>query len=448
MDCSTECIDSETRQYSQTQEDFDSTPQQQACVGIWGRLVPYPLSSEIHCLDSKPRITIGRNATCEDFSEQSTRNAHGGWYGGRSIASEDLGSTNRTWVNGIGLKANVPRFLTHNSIISLSYAEPPASHPEDGLPYDWGNDGKVFAVKRIRATHSALSTFYRGEPGESLPIRTDREIHILKELTHENICKMYEYFPNADGSFDLVLEYVDGGNLCDFIHLNNCLSESMTKHLMRQLCKALAYLHQSDVTHRDLKPENILLTTSNPPVLKISDFGVAKLVKTDTLNQTMVCTPGYISPELVERVSEQIAYPRFTVDVWAAGLVMYSCLTNKIGMFLQELPPVNTGFDWPRGTTHETSWKSLAKQVLRVDNEGDPEQLSSAGWRFIRLLLELDPTKRPTMLQALENEWFDLAHADWYEASEYKFADHTGDSKDTCTVRLSETRLLAHLSWR
>jgi serine/threonine/tyrosine protein kinase RAD53 len=100
----------------------------------------------------------------------------------------------------------------------------------------------------------------------------------MEHLRHPNICQLREVFWNANGSIgsllppslpsflpdlnadlirrvDLVLELIKGGDLLDYILRNEGLSEDVTKHIVYQLCQALAYIHEKGITHRDLKPE-------------------------------------------------------------------------------------------------------------------------------------------------------------------------------------------------
>lgn len=103
---------------------------------------------------------------------------------------------------------------------------------------------------------------------------------------------------------DLVLEFIEGGDLLEYIIKHGGLNEGVTRYLARQLCESLKvcvrklyglriinnllqYIHSKGIAHRDLKPENVLLTTDNPPVLKVADFGLAKAV--DSMTKFKVC---------------------------------------------------------------------------------------------------------------------------------------------------------------
>lgn len=173
-----------------------------------------------------------------------------------------------------------------------------AGRPQTGLHafYDIGNElgrgsfatvmnavhretGKKYAVKIIH-----LNRYRYSSDPEALE-KFNREIEILSSLNHPNICQLIEYFRD-EATISLVLEYIAGGDLLDYIVSRDGVPEERAKLFTFQLCEALKYLHDKRIAHRDLKPENILLTDDEPPVVKIADFGLAKAV--DSMTKFMV----------------------------------------------------------------------------------------------------------------------------------------------------------------
>lgn len=140
-------------------------------------------------------------------------------------------------------------------------------------------NGLPYAVKLIDRKKMKLD-------GEGTKSAFIREIAILDNLRHSNICQLVESF-QTDEEIALVLEYVDGGDLLDYIISHEGLEESVAQRFTYQLMKALKYIHDNNVAHRDLKPENILLTKDDPPMVKIADFGLAKVV--DSISKFKVC---------------------------------------------------------------------------------------------------------------------------------------------------------------
>lgn len=123
-----------------------------------------------------------------------------------------------------------------------------------------------------------------------------REANIMLSINHPCILKLHEFFDQPE-SVCLILDYADGGTLCDRIESNSngCLAEGTCKFLFYQLCHAIDYLHARHITHRDLKPENILLATSDEhALLKLADFGLSKLIKRKSALRTLVGTDLYV----------------------------------------------------------------------------------------------------------------------------------------------------------
>ncbi|KAF7376156.1 Pkinase-domain-containing protein [Mycena sanguinolenta] len=260
---------------------------------------------------------------------------------------------------------------------------------------------KVFAVKAIRANSSGPYKLRDEGTITVQELEVQREIELMKTLDHPNVCRLVDQFWNADGSFDLVLEYVAGGNLSTFIKKGDGLSERMTKRLMRQLCEAVAFFHSKNVVHRDLKPENILLTGDSPPNLKIADFGIGNwLISPETKLRTICGTPMYLAPELALHMDLALdpniglkkapGYGK-EVDCFSSGVVCYECIAAR-------LPPDPTA-----------DWNVLDTRVIGTDKEGYHVYFSSAGRDFVRGLMKKDPAQRLTMAQALQHEWFRYA---------------------------------------
>ena len=86
-------------------------------------------------------------------------------------------------------------------------------------------------------------------------------------------------------------------------------------------------MHHRKIAHRDLKPENIMLTGSNPPVVKIADFGLARAKSyQETLN---VCgTVAYLPPEGILALDKRdLGYVGMPADCWSAGVILYTVLS-------------------------------------------------------------------------------------------------------------------------
>ena len=129
-------------------------------------------------------------------------------------------------------------------------------------------DGLVVAVKSIKKT--SVDTLKR---------MLTREIAIIKKLHHVLLVELYDIFETRTYLY-LVMEYVSGGELFDYITSTGALEEATVMNIAAQLVLAIRYLHQQLVIHRDLKPENILLLNPNSIQIKIVDFGISFLAET------------------------------------------------------------------------------------------------------------------------------------------------------------------------
>lgn len=97
----------------------------------------------------------------------------------------------------------------------------------------------------------------------------------------------------------IIMEYVPGGQLLTYINTIGAMPEHHCQSVTRQMCHALKYLHGSGITHRDIKPDNILISKQNPFTVKLSDFGLSKMVKDETTFLKTFCgTLLYCAPEV------------------------------------------------------------------------------------------------------------------------------------------------------
>lgn len=105
----------------------------------------------------------------------------------------------------------------------------------------------------------------------------------------------------------IIMEYVPEGDLSTLIHDSGPLPEHDVRDMAEQLLHALGYLHECRITHRDIKPDNILLVQTEPIVVKLSDFGLSKIVSDQTFLKTFCGTLLYCAPEVFSRYQEYLA---------------------------------------------------------------------------------------------------------------------------------------------
>src|SRR5579862_6832020 len=158
--------------------------------------------------------------------------------------------------------------------------------------------------------------------------RFNREARALARLSHPNIVVVYDYGTAGTLNF-LVMEFVDGTNLRE-VEQAGKLSSEQALAIVPQICEALQFAHNEGIVHRDIKPENLLLDKKGR--LKITDFGIAKMVGIGLASQTLtgakdvVGTPHYMAPEQIEK--PQTVDHR--ADIYSLGVVFYEMLTGEL----------------------------------------------------------------------------------------------------------------------
>jgi serine/threonine protein kinase len=155
------------------------------------------------------------------------------------------------------------------------------------------------------------------------------EIDALARVDHPNIVGIFDAGETEDGKSYIVMQYVEGENLCSAINSSG-MDLSRVARLFRQIGRALSAAHDKGVFHRDLKPENIMLQrlSDEDEQIKIIDFGIAKvkdaLVSFTTSSDMVFGTVVYMAPEQLERKAITAAS-----DVYALGIIAYEMITGR-----------------------------------------------------------------------------------------------------------------------
>jgi len=191
--------------------------------------------------------------------------------------------------------------------------------------------------------------------------RFTREAELAERLSHPNVVGVLDS-GETDGRAYIVLEYVDGPNLAEVLREAGRLEPERVAGLGAQAAAALAHAHERGLVHRDVKPQNMLLAADG--TLKVSDFGVARLVDGTQLTQTgaVLGTAAYLAPE-------QAAGGETTgaTDVYALGVVLYELLTGeRCGREEDRPPPSALAEDVP------PELDSLVLACLREDPDDRP----------------------------------------------------------------------------
>lgn len=169
--------------------------------------------------------------------------------------------------------------------------------------------------------------------------RFKHEAQAVACLSHPNIVSIYDVAFDSDSHY-LVMEYVEGCTLKQYLEQKGRLSLNETLYIMHQLLDGLDHAHKHNVIHRDIKPHNILLDAHMN--VKVTDFGIAVAVSdiTQTYSKDIMGSVHYMSPEQVKGIGVTEAS-----DIYSAGVVMYEMLTgvlpfsgdNAIGVAMQHV---------------------------------------------------------------------------------------------------------------
>ncbi|KAH8695063.1 putative serine/threonine protein kinase [Talaromyces proteolyticus] len=154
-----------------------------------------------------------------------------------------------------------------------------------------------------------------------MPFGIEREVVIMKLIEHPNVINLYDIWENR-GELYLVLEYVEGGELFDYVSTHGPLPEEEAVRLFRQIISGLAYCHRFNICHRDLKPENILLDSKHN--IKLADFGMAALQPAGHWLNTSCGSPHYAAPEIIYGRR----YRGDKADIWSCGIILFALLTG------------------------------------------------------------------------------------------------------------------------
>ncbi|MBM4763976.1 Stk1 family PASTA domain-containing Ser/Thr kinase [Bacillus sp. B15-48] len=171
------------------------------------------------------------------------------------------------------------------------------------------------AVKMLRLDFANDEEFIR---------RFHREAQSATSLTNENIVSIYDV-GEEDGLYYIVMEYVAGQTLKQYIQQSAPIPVEKALDIMKQLTSAIAHAHQNQIIHRDIKPHNILIDDEGN--VKITDFGIAMALSATSITQTnsVLGSVHYLSPEQARG-----GMANHKSDIYSLGIVMFELLTGRL----------------------------------------------------------------------------------------------------------------------
>ena len=244
------------------------------------------------------------------------------------------------------------------------------------------NDPKKYATKKIDISKFSTKDAYK---------YLNNEIKIMKQLDHENIIKLYEFL-NTGRNIYLVMDYINGGSLSDFLSeyklkTGKPFPQKAIQHFVKQIVQALIHIHSKNIIHRDIKLDNILVNFPSKEdkenldyskgQIKIIDFGLSTQAN---LAKSAVGSPLYMDPIILEKYKKAGGMEKFKsydkkADIWSLGVITYEMLTGE-NLF----KAVNID--------------DLIQKVEKGDYSLEVKNLTNEIISFLNCMLQKDPNKR------------------------------------------------------
>lgn len=264
---------------------------------------------------------------------------------------------------------------------------------------------KEYAVKMISKTYDKNRN------------KVLKEIEIFHQCQgQDNILQLLEYFEEED-RFYMVFEKMEGGSLLETIEKRGHITEQEASLVIRDLAKALDFLHSKGIAHRDLKPENILcLKAGQLTPVKICDFDLGSGVVVNSRETTPATTPElltpvgsaeFMAPEVVNVWQDQAWSYDKRCDLWSLGIILYIMLSGYPPFYGQ----CGQDCGWERGQSCQACQNQLFERIQNgfYDFPNDEfGEISTDAKDLISHLLVKDPHERYSARQVLHHCW--VAH--------------------------------------
>jgi serine/threonine protein kinase len=264
-----------------------------------------------------------------------------------------------------------------------------------------GGMGSVYQVRHLHlGTEFAFKCLNKRHQNDSVWRRFQVEARAAHKLDHRNLIKVHDSGIMPDGQPYLIMDYVDGVTLGDEIARLGRLPIARVLKVFFQVASALEYAHENGVIHRDIKPSNIMLVNDGSKlVVKVVDFGIAKLTGIDEFNQQTLTRTGEIFGSPLYMSPEQCLGTTIDLrsDLYSTGCMMYEALTGA--------PPIMGDSALATMMKHQSEKPLSLKQAsLGLDF---PPQLDA----IVAKLLEKDPQMRYSNAESFKADLVSLERA-------------------------------------
>jgi serine/threonine-protein kinase len=244
-----------------------------------------------------------------------------------------------------------------------------------------GGMGQVFRARRLFMDDFVAVKFMRPEvlANPETRQRFYQEARAAARIKHPHVVTVHDFGETPDGLVYLVMEFLEGSSLGELLKKTGPLALDRVIEIGMQICQALTCMHENNVIHRDLKPDNIMMVQDGEggEMAKVVDFGVAKILESDTRMtryQVRIGSPIYCSPE--QYVGQPVDH---RTDLYGLGMIFYECLSGQV----------------PFETLNETELRAaiLNQMPPRLDEKINGVTGHFAD--FVQWLLAKNPDERP-----------------------------------------------------
>jgi eukaryotic-like serine/threonine-protein kinase len=234
-----------------------------------------------------------------------------------------------------------------------------------------GGLGAVYEVEHVFTKHRrAMKVLHaRHRSNTDVVERFLREASAAGRIGNSHIVETFDAGLFADGSPYLIMEFLRGESLADYLRYQGRLSIAEMVNIIEQCCQGLAAAHSAHIIHRDLKPDNLFIEKrGDTQFVKILDFGVSKFssqiadIKTMTQDGNAIGTPVYMAPEQMRGTKDLDA----RADIYSMGLVAYECLAGGVPFDAQSFAELASQVLGGKGTPLESYRPDLPAALLSV----------------------------------------------------------------------------------
>lgn len=243
--------------------------------------------------------------------------------------------------------------------------------------------------------------------------RTVREGGLGEIFYHPNICRLFCTWALTTHYY-MLFEYVQGGQLLDYIIQHGSLKEHRVRKFTRGIASAIKYLHGHNIVHRDLKIENILISDAGD--IKIIDFGLSNFFNVNSKLKTFCGSLYFAAPELLK--AEPYIGPE--VDIWAFGIVMFVLLCGKVP------------FDNDRS--------DVLHKLIKEGNVEYPSHLSESVKSLLKRMIVVDRDMRYNIDEINNHPWMN-------EGYDYNVLSHIPSRKPLVEIDLEVCEEMVRLAF-